>query len=244
MCAERREGQATARIAAAADRPAAGQKTQTCPKKRAPPRALCPRGKIVGKKGAYDFAACVSYHVHMKQTISNVGKGIGKGINVLKNFTGVLIFVFMALLFLQVIMRFVFRRPIYGIDEAVTALMIWSMCFAWAVVYWENEHAVLEFIMKKMPTWFRKIMFNVTNLIILVITLAYLPGSWTLFNMQKNMPPVGGLPFSRAFYYALPVLVMSVIMLVLCCYKTFAFFVTGDESICAPVEQEGGSVVD
>ena len=37
---------------------------------------------------------------------------------------------------------------------------------------------------------------------------------------------------------------MSVLMLVLSGYKTIAFLITGDESICAPVAQEGGSVVD
>lgn len=61
MCAKRRQGQAAARIAAAADRPAAGQKTQTCPKKKGVAPRSAPPGEIVGKKGAYDFAICVSY---------------------------------------------------------------------------------------------------------------------------------------------------------------------------------------
>ncbi|MBQ8647966.1 MAG: TRAP transporter small permease subunit [Oscillospiraceae bacterium] len=180
----------------------------------------------------------------MKQAIRSVGKVMDKANDLMKTFTGYVIFVFMALLFFQVVMRFVFSNPIYGIDEAVTGLMIWSMCLAWCVVYWENEHAVLEFLMKKMPAWFRRIMFNVTNVIILVITWVYIPASWELFQMQKKMPPVGGLPFSKGWYYALPVLVMNIIMLVMCLYKTIAFAVTGDESICAPVIQEGGSVVD
>lgn len=180
----------------------------------------------------------------MKQSILAVGKGLEKGMNVLKVFTGYMIFLFMALLFLQVIMRFVFNSPIYGIDEAVTAMMIWSMCLGWCTVYWDNEHAILEFIMKKMPKWFRKIIFNLTNLLILVISYVYIPAGYTLFNMQKKMPPVGGLPFCKAYYYALPVLVMGILMFVLCLYKTIAFLITGDESICVPEEQEGGGVLD
>lgn len=180
----------------------------------------------------------------MKQTVLSIGKGIDRCVTVLKIFTGYQIFAFMCLLFFQVVMRFVFSNPIYGIDEAVTALMIWSMCFGWCTVYWDNEHAVLEFIMKKRSKLFRRIMFNITNLIILAVTVAYIPASITLFNMQKMMPPVGGLPFSRGYYYALPVLVMSIIMLILCLYKTIAFLLTGEEEICAPVIQEGGSVVD
>ena len=180
----------------------------------------------------------------MKQSILAVGKGLEKGMNVLKVFTGYMIFLFMALLFLQVIMRFVFNSPIYGIDEAVTAMMIWSMCLGWCTVYWDNEHAILEFIMKKMPKWFRKIIFNLTNLLILVISYVYIPAAYTLFNMQKKMPPVGGLPFCKAYYYALPVLVMGILMFVLCLYKTIAFLITGDESICVPEEKEGGGVLD
>ena len=45
------------------------------------------------------------------------------------------IFLFMGLLCFQVMMRFVFKHPIYGIDESVTALMIWSMSLGWCTVY-------------------------------------------------------------------------------------------------------------
>ena len=48
----------------------------------------------------------------------------------------------------------------------------------------------------------------------------------------------------QRLYYALPVLVMGVIMLVMSLYKAIAFLVTGDESICVPVEKEGGGVLD
>ena len=180
----------------------------------------------------------------MKKAVKAVGSVLDKIMDVLKTFTGFVILLFMALLFFQVIMRFVFCSPIYGIDEAVTALMIWSMSLGWCTVYWDNEHAVLEFIMKRMPDWFRRIMFNITNVLIVVISYVYIPASAQLFNMQKNMPPVGGLPFSKGYYYALPVLVMSVTMLVLSLYKTIAYLITRDESVCAPVKSEGGSVLD
>ena len=47
--------------------------------------------------------------------------------------------------------------------------------------------------------------------------------------MQKKMPPVGGLPISKGYYYALPVLVMGVIMLVMSAYKAIAFVITGED---------------
>lgn len=90
----------------------------------------------------------------MKKSIYSIGKAMDKANSVVEVFTGYMIFAFMALLFLQVLMRFIFKHPIYGIDECVTALMIWSMCLGWCTVYWDNGHAVLEFIMNRMPKAF------------------------------------------------------------------------------------------
>ena len=180
----------------------------------------------------------------MKQAVIAAGKVLDRIFDRLELITGYGVFVFMALLFFQVVMRFVFKHPVYGVDESVTALMIWTMCLGWCTVYWQNGHAVLEFIMKKMPVWFRRIMFTITNILIVVISYVYIPAAWQLFNMQKKMPPVGGLPFCKAYYYALPVLVMGIIMLIMSVYKTIAFLVTWDESICVPEEKEGGGVLD
>ena len=60
----------------------------------------------------------------MKKLIYSTEKVLNKVNSVMEVFTGYVIFVFMALLFFQVVMRFVFKHPIYGIDEAVTALMV------------------------------------------------------------------------------------------------------------------------
>ena len=98
--------------------------------------------------------------------------------------------------------------------------------------------------MNRIPKAFCRGMFSFTNLLIVVISWVYIPASWQLFQMQKKMPPVGGLPISKGYYYALPVLVMGVIMLVMSAYKAIAFVITGDESICVPVEKEGGGLLD
>ena len=180
----------------------------------------------------------------MKKTMRRIGDVIDKAVRVLEFVTAYGVFLFMLLLFLQVVMRFVFKYPIFGIDELVTALMIWTMCLGWGVVYWDNGHAVLEFIMKKMPHHVRRVVFSLSNVLIMVISYVYVPASWELFQMQKKMPPVGGLPFCKGYYYALPVFVMSVLMLIMSAYKTITFFITGDESVCVPVEKEGGGILD
>ena len=95
-----------------------------------------------------------------------------------------------------------------------------------------------------MPMPVRRVVFALTNVLVAVISYVYVPAAWTLFNMQKKMPPVGGLPFCKAYYYALPVLVMGIIMLIMSVYKTIAFVLTWDESVCVPVEKEGGGLLD
>lgn len=187
---------------------------------------------------------CRHTHKRMKKAMLAIGKVINRFNSLLETLTGYVLFLFMALLFFQVIMRFIFNHPIYGIDEAVTALMIWTMCLGWCTVYWDNGHAVLEFIMKRMPPWFRRIMFTITNVIVVVISYVYIPAAYTLFGMQVKMPAVGGLPFCKAYYYALPVLVMGCLMLIYSGYKTITYIITWDESICVPVEKEGGGLLD
>ena len=49
------------------------------------------------------------------------------------------------LFFLPGIDAFIFKHPIYGIDECVTALMIWSMCLDGVPSIGDNGHAVLSF---------------------------------------------------------------------------------------------------
>ncbi|MDR3249421.1 MAG: TRAP transporter small permease [Treponema sp.] len=164
------------------------------------------------------------------------------GINIL---AGITIGVFMSLLFFQVFMRFVFNSPIFGLDEMVTALMIWSMALGCPTVYWANEHAVIEALLKLFPSWGKKIVYHLTNLTVLVTSLVYVPGGIVLFKMQNRLRPVGGLPFSKAWYYALPVTVMGVLLVIFALYKTIAYIATGEDRLVKPVTgEEGGVTLD
>jgi TRAP-type C4-dicarboxylate transport system permease small subunit len=158
---------------------------------------------------------------------------------------GLMIGAFMVSLFIQVVMRFVFNAPIYGLDELVTALMIWSMALGCATVYWGNEHAVIEAILKHFPTPAKHGVYHLTNLIVLVTSMVYIPGGITLFRMQNRLKPVGGLPFSKAWYYALPVAIMGILLVALAMFKTVGYIVTKDDGMVAPAsEDEGGISLD
>jgi TRAP-type C4-dicarboxylate transport system permease small subunit len=164
------------------------------------------------------------------------------GINLL---AGITIGVFMTLLFVQVFMRFVFNNPIFGMDEMVTALMIWSMALGCPTVYWVNEHAVIEAILKRFPAWGRHCVYHLTNVVVLITSLVYIPGGIRLFQMQNRLRPVGGLPFSKAWYYALPVLIMGILLVVFSLFKTIGYIITREDRLVKPVSgDEGGIILD
>ena len=180
----------------------------------------------------------------LKLAIQKIHEIIDKWISSFTTFTGYLMAAFMTILFIQVVMRFVFKNPIYGADEMVTALMIWSMAIGNAIVYWNNEHAVIEFCMKKAHKLFKILMHHVTNFLVLITSLVYIPGGVNLFKMQNKLIPLGGLPFTKAYYYALPIIVMGVMLVVLSAFKTVEYIVTKDEKLLMPVQGEGGISLD
>ncbi|MDT3843726.1 MAG: TRAP transporter small permease subunit [Bacillota bacterium] len=180
----------------------------------------------------------------MKKILIKTGDILEKFNHGLELLTGFLLFAFMTLLCFQVMMRYVFSNPIYGIDELVVALMIWSCCLSWATVYWQNGHAILEFIVKNLPQSVRTVIFNGINVIVMILHITFIPGSMKLFELQKKQAPVGGLFFSKAYYYALPVLVMAVILSVYTAYKLIAYPVIKSDLIVAPLPSEEGNAID
>ena len=180
----------------------------------------------------------------MKAVVIRIGKILNQFNSILELAAGLAAFIMMALLCFQVMMRYVFSNPIFGIAEAVVAIMVWICAVGWDTVYWQNGHAILEFIVKRMRPMSRRIIFHCSNVIVLIISVLFVPASLSLFRMQKNLRPIGGLPFGKAYYYALPILVMSIIMLIYCIYKTVAYIVLDDERIVVPESREEGNAID
>lgn len=138
---------------------------------------------------------------------------------------------FLAILFIQVFMRYVFKSPIYGLDELVVALMVWSMALGFCVLYWKNEHAKIELLLKYLPQIGKKLAFHSTNIIVLVCSIALVPGGITLFKIQSKTIPLGGLFFTRAYYYALPLIVMGCLLSIMSAFRTVEYAITSDDSI-------------
>ncbi|AOT69841.1 TRAP transporter small permease [Geosporobacter ferrireducens] len=180
----------------------------------------------------------------VKKVVKKIHNVVDQFIRVLSIITGYIVGIFMVILFFQVVLRFVFKNPIYGADELVIALMVWSMALGNAIVYWHNEHAVIEFCLQNSPSIVKKIMHHVTNLVVLTTSFVYIPGGLTLFRMQKKLIPLGGLSFSKAYYFALPIVVMGVLLVALSAVKTIEYLILKDDKLMMPSFGEGGVKLD
>lgn len=131
--------------------------------------------------------------------------------------------VFLSALALQVLMRYVFTRPIYGLDEWVICMMIWFSSIGSAVVFWEEGHARIEYFLKFFPKPYR-LFWNVVEYVsVLVCGVVFIIGARLLFAMQVRTAVLGGIPFSRAYYYALPVGVFGGLLIALCVVRFLEF---------------------
>lgn len=179
-----------------------------------------------------------------KAAFRKVDSFLNRGMDIVHLIDACAMGAFMLILLIQVIMRFVFNNPVYGLDEMVICLIIWSMAIGNVVVYWQNEHAVIEFVAKMLPRGFKKLSYHVTNLTVLITSYVFVPGGYQLFRMQAKQRPIGGLPFSKAYYYALPMIVMGVMLLTLSAFRLIEYLVLNDDKIMRPFSGEGGRTLD
>lgn len=176
--------------------------------------------------------------------VRKVHAWLDKGVSILCDLTALITAVFMIALFVQVTRRYVFNSPIYGIDEAVTAMMIWAMSLGFVEIYWYNENAVIEFIVAKCPHVVRVVMNYVTELIVLAMGVILVPTGMQLFSLQVKTIALGGLPFSKAYYYALPVTIMGAMLAVLAVFRIIEYTITRDDSLLSGTSEEGAMNID
>lgn len=183
-------------------------------------------------------------HSRAETAVRKLHSCLDKGVNMLSDLTALSTCIFLCALFVQVTMRYVFNHPIYGIDEAVTAMMIWTMSLGFVEIYWNNENAVIEFIVARCPHFVRVIMNYITELIVLAMGIILVPTGMKLFSLQVKTIALGGLPFSKAYYYALPVTVMGALLAVLAVFRIIEYTITHDDSLLGGTPEEGALNID
>lgn len=155
--------------------------------------------------------------------------------------------VFLSAMFLNVILRYVFNNPIFWFDEMIVALLIWYSALGTVVCYWTNEHAVINFFLKFFSRGGKIFLMFLPHLVVAVTSCVFVIGGWQLFGLQMNQLPQGGLPFSRAYYYALPMIVMGILLTLCAVYRIIEYIATPKDVFLErfqKLQDEGGMIIE
>lgn len=145
--------------------------------------------------------------------------------------------IFMILLALQIFLRYFLNSPIYGIEESVTAMVVWFAAFGAAAVTYANGHAQVEYFLSWFPKKWHKWLQGFVNLLGAFLGGILVDGGVRLFMVQKVAMPQGGLPFSKCYYYALPIIVLGIMMIIVCVCRIIKLFGEKEKA------REGGDII-
>ncbi len=145
--------------------------------------------------------------------------------------------IFMILLAVQIFLRYFFNSPIYGIEESVTAMVVWFAAFGTIAVTNANGHAQVEYFLRWFPKKWHKWIQLIVNVVGILMGVALFNGGLRQFKVQKIALPAGGLPFSKCYYYALPIIVMAALLCIVCTSRSIKLLAEKE------TEREGGDII-
>lgn len=149
----------------------------------------------------------------------------------------VLLGVLMCLLAFQIFVRTFFNSPVFGIEEGVTAMVVWMACLGTAVVTRQNGHAQVEYFLRFFPEKARVAIRVLINAVGMWAGVMLIDGGLLLYKVQAKSLPTGGLWFRKCYYYALPVIVLGVLMLLVCLCHIIRVLAAQERS------REGGDII-
>lgn len=155
--------------------------------------------------------------------------------------------VFLGAMFINVVLRYVFSCPIFWFDEMIVALLVWYSALGTVVCYWTNEHAVINFFLKFFNRTGKIFLMFMPHVIVAATSFVFVVGGKQLFALQINQLPQGGLPFSRAYYYALPMIVMGVLLTLCAVYRIVEYICTPKDVFLKrfqKLQDEGGMIIE
>ncbi|ADI26478.1 TRAP transporter small permease [Geobacillus sp. C56-T3] len=129
--------------------------------------------------------------------MKKIGAVLEKALNALMAFC----LAFMSILvFGNVVLRYAFNSGITWSEEMARFLFIW-MSFLGAVgALKDNDHLGVDTLVRKLPTGAKRVVFVISNVIVLYVLYLLLDGSWKMtMSGLESKAPATGLPM--AFIY-------------------------------------------
>lgn len=100
----------------------------------------------------------------------------------------------------QVIMRFVFNKPLAWSDELIVILYVFSMFWAGAFLLKEKDHVMLDLVYEHLPPQGKRIFSVAYSLSIGGLFLYAVPESYSYVRfMMREDTPVLGIPFGIVY---------------------------------------------
>jgi TRAP-type C4-dicarboxylate transport system permease small subunit len=124
---------------------------------------------------------------------------------VLGHIGGLILAIMAGAVFIQVVLRFLGRSGIDGLEEVPRYLFIWLVMIGAAAAMWRNEHTVLDYFLNLFGRRGRALIIAFTNAVSILLFAYLIKLSFTLVpNAQFQTSPGLGLPLGYVFV-AIPI---------------------------------------
>ncbi|NJO34072.1 MAG: TRAP transporter small permease [Rhodospirillales bacterium] len=118
---------------------------------------------------------------------------------------GLILAIMTAAVFVQVVLRFLGRSGIDGLEEVPRYLFVWLVMIGAAAAMWRNEHTILDYFVNLLGLRMRALVIAFTNAVSVLLFVYLIKLSFTLVpNAQFQTSPGLGLPLGYVFL-AIPI---------------------------------------
>lgn len=177
--------------------------------------------------------------------MGKLSKTLGSSLNVVM---AVSLAIMAILVFGNVVLRYLFNSGITWSEEMSRFLFIWLIFLGAIGALKDHEHLGVDMLVKRLPPLGKKIVFVLTNGLILYVLWLVLDGSWkmTLINIDSKAPATG-LPLGYVYGIGIVMSVCMAIVIVSNLYRvlfgkeavdSFIRMKESEEEMLAPIEQQ------
>jgi len=154
----------------------------------------------------------------IKQTIKKIDLIFDNFFDSLQLIVSLLLGFLLSLVAIQIFLRVFFNSPIYWFEELEIVLFVWVNSIAIPIVYKKRGHPIIIAFLSKQSIKIKNFLDIFVNLLMSFCAIIVCRASINLFKFQNQLLATGGMPFNRAYYYALPTFVFSLLLLAISIY--------------------------
>ncbi|MEM1485456.1 TRAP transporter small permease [Oscillospiraceae bacterium PP1C4] len=173
-----------------------------------------------------------------------MAKSLNKLFKMIEVLMATMLALMVALVFMNVILRYFFNSGITWSEEMARYLFVWTIYIGAIGAMRDNEHLGVDTVIRRLPAKGQKVCYLIGQVMILVIMLILLKGSWdlTLLNVDSKAAATG-LPL--VMVYGAGILTSACITLNVVANIHKALFVPGAlESLITMHESEEDVIVE